>query len=1349
MACRYTYKGKTYEAHEFDDVLRAMPLSEAAAFIPGVRGIPAAPFVTRTEGWLNLALKRAITMAVEGGYDKIAFTNGQQNADRYDLSKQISTVEFIDNVSGGAGLPNMDGPVGAGMLRAYDMSGSRVMNQRVDGPADVESYVGKEVAQRLLESKPTASSDAGIGVRRRSLSGLDLKVGGEGMKAFYDTIVPNAVRALVKKLGGRVEMVQFGEPADRKLYVELIRQRRDMPEGPERDALTQRINAVANAIGVEKGKEELRGAGAQPGLVITDEMRAKVGDGLPLFSRRRQTDAPEFRAWFGDSKVVDADGRPLVVYHGTGADFSAFDPDADGNHLKLPGIFFTPDPGVASAFAENDAKMRENKAGRAFAPNGAQVMPVYLSMQNPLEEDVSKGGQRGFYPPSAIRDVIREAQRLGRDGVILRGWQDGSGPVQYVVFRPEQIKSATGNNGQFDPANPDITKSSPRTLVAPSSTRFDDIVYKLQDKFIDLKRVSDQIRATGRTISDAINAYQREELFHKRTAERTADFATEELNPVVNLMRMNGLSIEDVEEYLHARHAEEANNLIASREPSMPDGGSGMTTANARAYLAGLDPAQRRRLEAVAARVDAIIDKTRQTYVDYGLIDQEQADAWATMFQYYVPLMREDKDGLMGVGQGFNIRGKEVRSRTGSTRKVVDILANIAMQRERAIVRGEKNRVDQALLGLAQANPDPEFWEVRSQPPTERVYDQRTNSVIDRPDPLWKNRPNVLTAKVMNARGKVTEQSVVFNPRNQRAVRLAGALKNLDHANLEGLLAASAKVTRYFASVNTQYNPVFGIVNLIRDTQAAAINLGSTPLAGDRAKIIRDTGSAIAGIYSDIRAVRKGRPATSRWAQLWEQLKDDGGTTGYRELFATSQDRADALRSALDPTAWMNSKLGRLITADGTLKAPVEAVQKAGGALFDWLSDYNETFENGVRLAAYKAALDRGMSREQAASIAKNLTVNFNRKGAIGTQMGALYAFFNAAMQGTARIGQSLFDMQDGDLKTLRLSKLGQKVVAGGVLLGVMQALALAAAGYDDEDPPDFVRERSLIIPLGEKYATIPMPLGFHVIPGLGRHATEFILSGGKDPVKRVAAIVGMFADAFNPIGNAGFSIQTIAPTALDPIVALSENKDWTGKPIARTSFNKAEPGHAQWKDTATSWGKVIAEAINWLTGGNEYRAGVISPTPDQIDYLIAQITGGVGREISKVDQTLRAAATGESLPIYKAPLVGRFIGDTRSQASEGVRFYAHLNRINEVETEFKGMVKDKKFTEAQEFRATTPETKLIAVANAAERQVQLLRRQKRELIEQGASPEKVRAKEEQITGVMSRLNRAVEQAGL
>lgn len=926
-------------------------------------------------------------------------------------------------------------------------------------------------------------------------------------------------------------------------------------------------------------------------------------------------------------------------------------------------------------------------------------------------------------------------------------------PADALRARIAEAGRTASQGGNPPPAGPDGVSGAALARGAgqwdtPASSRFDNLVYKLQDKLIDVKRVQESITATAGQIGDDLNAYLQEELFHGRAASRVKDFASRELKPLLTQMRTLGLQMSDVEEFLHARHAREANALIAGREPNMPDGGSGMTNQAADDYFRNLDPAQRRRLEQVAGKVDAIIASTRQLYADYGLEDQATVDGWGQMFQHYVPLMREDKDGGMGVGQGFSIKGKEVKGRTGSTRKVVDILANVAAQRERVIVRGEKNRVARALLGLAQVNPNPQFWEVRSQPPTERVYDAARDMVVERPDSMFKQRPNVITAKVRDSRGNVTEQAVVLNEDNQRAVRMAQALKSLDAGNLEGLLGASATITRYFAAINTQYNPVFGVVNLVRDVQAAMVNLAATPLAGQQRRIATDTAAALAAIYRDVRATRRGGRATSAWSTLWEQMQADGGTTGYRDLFRTSADRAEQMQSILTPEGWMKTGWGRFITADGRLKVPAAIVQKQAGMLFDWLSDYNEAMENGVRLATYKAALDNGMSREQAASMAKNLTVNFNRRGQVGLQAGALYAFFNAAMQGTARIGQTIFDMDNGNPKTLRLSSVGKKVVYGGMLLGSIQALMLAAAGFGDDDPPEFVRERALIIPTGGKtYISIPMPLGLHVIPGLGRHATEFALSGFEKPAHRVQSLVAMFADAFNPIGNAGLSIQTIAPTAIDPLVALSENRDWTGKPIARVSSNKALPGHAQWKDTATTWSKLIAEGINAISGGNEYVAGVLSPTPDQIDYLIAQLTGGVGRELSKVEQSARSLITGEELPTYKVPLIGRLVGNADSQASQGNAFYANLNRINEVETEIKGLRKDGRSVDAARLMRDRPEARLIQMANRTERRVQELRSEKRALVEKGADKEVVRAKDAQVTAEMTRLNLAVERA--
>ena len=104
------------------------------------------------------------------------------------------------------------------------------------------------------------------------------------------------------------------------------------------------------------------------------------------------------------------------------------------------------------------------------------------------------------------------------------------------------------------------------------------------------------------------------------------------------------------------------------------------------------------------------------------------------------------------------------------------------------------------------------------------------------------------------------------------------------------------------------------------------------------------------------------------------------------------------------------------------------------------------------------------------------------------------------------------------------------------------------------------MRERSLIIPIGDKkYLTSPMPLSFQAIPNVGRISTEFALGGFRKPADHTAKLIAVFAEAFNPIGSAGLSIQTISPTAIDPFVALSENRDWTDKLMQKmTSINSS-----------------------------------------------------------------------------------------------------------------------------------------------------------------------------------------------
>lgn len=895
-----------------------------------------------------------------------------------------------------------------------------------------------------------------------------------------------------------------------------------------------------------------------------------------------------------------------------------------------------------------------------------------------------------------------------------------------VQAKTNKISMAINNPGGLTNQNKSTTVNSTKRTGwnAPDIKWQDNVIRTMQDKMVDTKKVVAAIRENIGAIADKWNPYLQEELFHGRSAKRVTDFQESELRPLVQEMQIRKVDIPEFEEYLHNRHAEERNNQIAKVNDAMPDGGSGIDTADARKYLNGLPQAKKKHYEALAKRIDAINKKTRQELVDAGMETPETIAAWEGAYQYYVPLQREESGA--GIGQGFSVRGSSSKRATGSKREVVNVLANLMMQRERAIVRIEKNRVATALMGLAIENPNPDFWKV-DDAPTERVVETRggKDQVVEREVFGFRSRDNVLSVRLD---GK--DHFVIFNDDNERAMGMVKALKNLDADQLGRVLSMSAKVTRYFAAINTQYNPIFGGINLIRDTQGALLNLSTTQIAGKQKAVLAHTASALRGIYIDLRDHRAGKSPSSTWATLYEEFQNEGGQTGYRDMFATSKDRTDALKNELNPDAWMDSRFGKLFTANGTLKVPLSAASKSAAGVFNWLSDYNTAMENAVRLAAYKVGKEQGMSNQQAASMAKNLTVNFNRKGQVATQAGALYAFFNASVQGTTRLAE-----------TLR-GPMGKKIVAGGLLLGSMQAMLLAAAGFGEDEPPEHLRSRNIIIPTGDgKYISIPMPLGFNLIPSISRLTTEFALEGFKNPTKKLATMIDLFADTFNPIGNAGLSLQTIAPTAIDPLAALSENRDWTGKNIAKEDMNSLAPtpGHMRAKDTASEIGKVLSYWLNLASGGTKYTPGMVSPTSDQLDYLIGQATGGVGREALKAEQTVTSTVTGEDLPPHKVPILGRFYGDTKGNSGVSAKFYDNLKDLNAHESEIKGRRADG--GDVISYVRENPEATLVQLANRVERDVQALRKRKRELLERDAGKEVIQQIEAQISNKMKLLN--------
>jgi GGDEF domain-containing protein/adenine/guanine phosphoribosyltransferase-like PRPP-binding protein len=182
----------------------------------------------------------------------------------------------------------------------------------------------------------------------------------------------------------------------------------------------------------------------------------KESSEMGLKFSRAQEGTEAFRKWFGDSKVVDSEGKPMVVYHGTpNGGFANFSDEKKGmrtaHTAEDVGFHFTDSASYAESYSEG-YKIESIEAYRQMfgkepagtkMPEAAATYPVYLSIKNPLRVTASK---------QINKVLIEQATAGGHDGIIA----DMGGATEYVAFEPSQIKSATGNNGDFDPANPDI-----------------------------------------------------------------------------------------------------------------------------------------------------------------------------------------------------------------------------------------------------------------------------------------------------------------------------------------------------------------------------------------------------------------------------------------------------------------------------------------------------------------------------------------------------------------------------------------------------------------------------------------------------------------------------------------------------------------------------------------------------------------------------------------------------------------------------------------------------------------------------------------------------------------------------
>jgi hypothetical protein len=825
--------------------------------------------------------------------------------------------------------------------------------------------------------------------------------------------------------------------------------------------------------------------------------------------------------------------------------------------------------------------------------------------------------------------------------------------------------------------------SKTRLVDEKAARRFTDgVLRRFQDSMIPIGRMVQDLSSRGMTIVDAMDPYLQEMLMHGVVGNKITTNQKGLYEPVANaIKRINvpqakidqliaasnvaskdgkgyvGLAMKQgdsprmvlADAYLYARHAVERNRYIKANKDKTNDSGSGMTDAEANAILQwfkSLDANNTQALADIAKGIRLIVADTNHNRVDGGLIATDTDDP----YNFYVPLRgitdtdsNAEEDSFSGQAptRSLGARGREDRRALGRSGYAADLVANVFSQNQNAILRSERNKVGQSLLRLLRSDPakTKDFAEVlpfapktRTQLSGARLSEGRDPSAYDEPDILVVKE----NGKEVFVRFEDPIVAGAMNGKNGFSPGSSGALLN-----------AMQRVNSYLATINTSYNPEFVISNMARDLTTAGVNINQFEMDGLTSDALKNLKSALVGLKRSI----INKDDSSEWAKIYKDFAAAGG-----------QNVTNQVSTLADQMANIQSILGDI--SDSGMRGKWNSVKnsfvgKGVGSILNTMENVNTVVENGIRVAAYKALLDRGVSKQRAAQAARNITVNFAKGGDYRQFMGAWSLFYNASIQGS-------FALINAATRSKRVQKIWLGAMAAGFLMDQLNALLSdedeeGLKAYDQLQNYTLEHNFVLIDPLGiteRGYITIPMPYGLNVLYNAGRSISA--VGRGKDTAGEATSnIFRTFVDSFNPIGGYDSFSKLAAPTVADPFVELMENKDFAGRNIYKEAlpFDKTPAPDSQMYWTTTTPSAIwISNTLNSLTGGNEVRPGLVDVSPDVLEYWFQFMTGGVGMFVKRTVETpLAIAEDGFTEEVVREiPLLRKVVGSVSGREDMG-----------------------------------------------------------------------------------------------
>jgi hypothetical protein len=741
-----------------------------------------------------------------------------------------------------------------------------------------------------------------------------------------------------------------------------------------------------------------------------------------------------------------------------------------------------------------------------------------------------------------------------------------------------------------------------------------------------------------------MDVYAKETVWSGRAQARIERQQKLHVDPIKRILENEKIRFQEFSRYLMARHAQERNAVVKQRDPQN-NSGSGLTDQQAQAILASVQRSGKEAsYEAAAQHVYDMLAYARAALRDNGLISDATYNQWSQRYKYYVPLRGaevntgDDPDN-MRTGHGFDIRGPESRAALGRYTVADNPLAYTLMQMAEAVIRSEKNRVAKTMYRLVSNYPNPGLWRVFHGETRRRLNPSTGLVETYTVPPQVIRRDNIFAAKFG---GKTVYME--FNDQ-----RIAEALRNATigmHSSLLGRVFH--RIMRFYAGLLTSFNPEFMTTNYWKDIETALFNVSELKNKPKslRLRIVGEALSlkSIRGILAELHSAPgrtifgaprapnqtlfgTQRTATAmKYARYFEEYRLSGGQIsflGYEDI--------ENVKSRLMHSFSQNKVMEGLRTA------------------LHLVENMNTAVENGVRLSVFKALRDNGVPRDRAAFVAKELTINFNRKGRYGPLLNGIYLFFNASIQSPVRV-----------LQVATRSNVARGVLAGLVLLGMFNDVAnYLLAGDDDDDGEnawdkllkgnEWLTDRNLVLMtpgLGAPDAHVMIPISYELTPfvKMGMMISRS-LRGNTSAAEAGIKTFTSFADSFNPFGTPSTFLQYVTPTLIKPFVEMAENKDWAGRPIYPFKAERNQPWAETYFSSAPHWAIELSRILNETSGGNRFRSGWADISPESFDHMANFAGGGLGKVALNTIATGERLIFDEDLEPHKLPFIRRFYG--------------------------------------------------------------------------------------------------------